>query len=114
MKIYCSHSLKKFYKASNFYRCPSCSSNWYGNDRTPIIIIGYTEPYEVDENYLERIEREDLSKKKFVRCIVCKDLLEKRKHIKCTLKVYWEHFYTNHTEFVQNILIVLKGFKRDK
>lgn len=112
MKVYCSHSIKIFTKASNYNTCRLCLSGWYKNDPTPIIIIGYTDSYGVDENYLENSKKKDLSLKQFVRCKICKDLLEKRKHIFCVIKAWYQRTKKRHQEVFENIFNVVKGFRK--
>jgi len=67
---------------------------WYDNEPVPIILIGYTDQYEVDERYLSRFDAKTLAKKVFVRCEICKDLKEKRAHILCAVKRTWRKFLT--------------------
>lgn len=112
MKIYCSHSLKDFNKASNYNYCRLCTFGWYSNDSVPMVVVGYTEPYEVDKDYLNHLEEKDLSKKKFTRCVICRDLLEKRKHRLCKIKNILEILKRRHKEYVENILNVVRGFRR--
>jgi len=81
-----------FTKSSNYYKCHICLSGWYGNDPIPLIIIGQTDPMDVNPKYMD--EPEDLSKKKFIRCSVCKDLLGKRPHILCKMKLKARKLYT--------------------
>lgn len=85
MKIYCSHSIKRFTKTSNYYNCLLCPAQWYGTDRVPLVIIGFTDPLEVSPDFAQAAPK-DLTKKKFKRCDVCHDLVEKRKHILCRVK----------------------------
>jgi phage FluMu protein Com len=114
MNVYCSHSNKVFTKASNYYKCPLCRFGWYGNDPIPVIIIGQTDPVDVNPKYNDAFVEKDLSKKNWTRCRVCKDLLEKRKHRLCALKVYLKELRKRHDETMENIMIVVRGFKRDK
>lgn len=114
MKIYCSHLNKTITKSSNYIQCHFCGYGWYGTAVTPLVIIGYTDAYEASPNYHDGFVEKDLSKKKFSRCAVCHDLLEKRKHRLCTFKVYLKEFRKRHDEFVENVMIVVRGFKRDK
>jgi len=51
-----------------------------------MIVIGFTDVTEVDPKYFEKLEAKEISNKKFVRCLTCKDVVEKRKHILCTVK----------------------------
>ena len=51
-----------------------------------MIVIGYTDVTEVDPKYFDRIDEEQLINKKFVRCSICKDVIEKRKHFFCQFK----------------------------
>lgn len=114
MKVYCSHLNNTFHKKSNYIVCNLCPARWYTTDPTPMVIIGFTEQYEVDKDYMERWAEKDLSQKVFTRCRVCKDLLGKRKHLLCMFKTSTKSFVVRHREFIQNITIVIKGFKKDQ
>jgi len=114
MKVYCSHLNKTHTKKSNYYHCHFCENGWYAIDPAPLIIIGYTDAYEASPSYIDSFIEKDLSKKNWTRCHVCKDLLAKRKHTICNLKVYFKDVRQQHAEFMVNIMIVLKGFKKDK
>jgi hypothetical protein len=81
MLVYCSHSVKQFTKASNFYRCSLCPATWYGIDKVPLVVIGDTNP----DNISPR-RNVDLSKKRFKRCDWCKDVIEQREHYRCAIK----------------------------
>lgn len=87
---------------------------WYTSDPTPMVVIGYTEPYEVDKDYLDHLEVKDLSKKKFTRCPVCKDLLEKRKHIVCNIRAWWKSIGKRHKETVNRLFNVIIGMRKNK
>lgn len=112
MKVYCSHTVKVFHKSSNFYQCRLCPAHWYVGQDIPIVVVGFTDAYEVDSDYMTRHAEKDLTKKSFKRCNICKDLLEKRKHNLCHFKVWLKELGKRHIEYVANITIVLKGFKR--
>lgn len=114
MKVYCSHLNKSFTKSSNYYRCNFCGFGWYKIDSIPLIVIGYTEYLEANPNYHEEHEEKDLTKKNWNRCVYCKDLLEKRKHRLCNLKAHLKDVKKQHAEFTENILIVLRGFRKDR
>lgn len=114
MKIYCSHLNKTFTKSSNYYQCHFCGYGWYGNIPAPLVIIGFTDAYEASPNYASQFDQKDLSKKQFKRCLICRDLLEKRKHRLCAFKVQFKEFRKRHDEFVENIMIVIRGFKPGK
>lgn len=112
MIVYCSHSRKNIYPSSNFIKCSLCMASWYTNDPTPMVIVGYTEPYEVDKDYLEHLEPKDLTQKKFNRCNICKDLLEKRRHRICQIKSWWKQITKRHIETISRISKVIKGCKK--
>jgi hypothetical protein len=114
MKVYCSHLSKTFTKASNYYHCNFCGNGWYGINPAPLVIVGFTDAYEASPSYMDSFVEKDLSKKNWTRCPYCKDLLEKRKHVLCNLKDYFRDARKQHAEFVVNIMIVLRGFKKDK
>ncbi len=114
MKVYCAHAQKVFARASNYYKCGTCLFGWYSNEPIPLVIIGETDPIDVNPKYFEEHEVKDLSKKKFTRCRICKDLLEKRKHYICQFKDYFKDARAQHADFVKNIMIVIRGFKSDK
>ncbi len=114
MKVYCSHYDKVFTKGSNYYHCQSCRQGWYSFQPAPLVVIGFTDAYEASPNYHDQFVEKDLSQKKFKRCAICKDLLEKRKHLLCMVKVNFKEFRKRHDEFIGNIMIVIRGFKRDK
>jgi hypothetical protein len=114
VKVYCSHSIKDFNKASNYSACKLCLQGWYGIDPIPVVVVGYTEPYEVDENYMDRFKEKDLSAKKFTRCLICKDLLEKRKHITCNIQAWWRSVGKRHKETINRMLSVVIGLRKDK
>lgn len=90
MKVYCIHRQAVYSKTSNFYECRYCNSSWYGFQPTPLVAIGSTDPYEASPDYAKNFEEKDLSKKKFVQCNICKDLVEKRKHLICGVKLWWK------------------------
>jgi hypothetical protein len=110
MKIYCSHVDKIIHKKSNYVQCRLCLQGWYTVGPTPIVVIGYTDPMEVDSHYLDHLETNDLSKKKFMRCGVCHDLVEKRKHIKCAILVCMKIVAQRHLDTLERIRVVLRGF----
>lgn len=85
MKIYCTHSIKVYTKKSNYYQCSLCPAGWYGSDSVPLVVIGDSDPLNIDKRYGQNKEK-DLSTKKFRRCDICRDLIEKRKHIICEFK----------------------------
>lgn len=114
MNVYCSHFDKVFTKSSNYYHCPSCRRGWYSNEPAPLMVIGFTDAYEASPNYGEQFEKKDLTKKNFKRCKYCKDLLEKRKHRICIIKDKLEIYKQRHNEIIERIMVVLRGFKRDK
>lgn len=93
MRIYCSHTLKTFTKSSNYYQCHLCFSGWYGVDATPLVIIGQTDPGEVNPKYLDNLVPRDLSLRKFTRCVICKDLLGKREHVWCNIQLKVKMLY---------------------
>jgi hypothetical protein len=78
------------------------------------MVIGFTDAYEASPNYTDQFEKKDLSKKNFKRCKYCRDLLEKRKHRLCILKAHLEVYRKRHNEFVAQVMVVIRGFKRDK
>src|SRR5258706_12921795 len=92
MRIYCAHAFKTFTKTSNYYKCHICMQGWYTTDATPLVVIGQTDPGDVNPKYLDNIAPPDLSLKKFIRCIICKDLLGKRQHILCNIKLQFKKF----------------------
>lgn len=114
MKVYCAHAQKVFSRASNYYKCGTCLFGWYSNEPIPLVIIGETDPIDVNPRYFEEHEVKDLSKKNFKRCKYCKDLLEKRKHTLCNIKAQLEMYRKRHNEFITQVMVVIKGFKRDK
>lgn len=114
MKIYCSHLNKTFTKSSNYYHCHFCGYGWYTQDAIPLVVIGYTDAYEASPNYHDAFIEKDLSKKKFKRCAVCRDLLEKRKHTLCAFKAGFKEWRKRHNEIMNNVMIVLRGFRKDK
>jgi len=113
MRIYCAHTYKMFTKSSNYYKCHICLSGWYGNEPIPLIVIGQTDPIDVNPKYMDEFEAKDLSKKKFKRCDICKDLLEKRKHRLCDFKRYLKVLKVRHDEFIATLKKVVVGFKDD-
>jgi hypothetical protein len=92
VKIYCSHSNKVFNRASNFYQCNICTLGWYASDITPMVILGCTDMTEVDPEYYDKLEAKALLNKKFIRCPICKDTIEKRRHLLCQLKQVLKKF----------------------
>jgi len=114
MNIYCSHFDKVLTKGSNYFHCPSCRRGWYGTEPAPLVVIGFTDAYEASPNYADQFEKKDLSKKTFKRCKYCKDLLEKRRHTLCNFKAQFEVYRKRHNEFVAQVMVVIRGFKRDK
>ncbi len=114
MKIYCSHLNKVFTKTSNYYKCQFCGYGWYGNDSIPLVVIGQTDPLDVNPKYNDKFVEKDLSKKNWTRCRVCKDLLEKRKHRLCAVKIYLKELRKRHIETMKNFMVVVQGFKRGK
>lgn len=93
MKVYCLHKDTTFTKSSNFYQCHFCNAYWYGFQPTPLVAIGSTDPYEASPDYAKNFEPKDLSKKKFVQCNICKDLVEKRKHVLCSIKLWFKTLF---------------------
>lgn len=114
MKIYCSHLNKILIKSSNYYKCSFCGFGWYVKDPIPLVVIGQTDPVDVNPQYYDSFVEKDLSKKNWVRCSFCKDLLEKRKHRICIFKAYLKELHKRHDEVVENIMIVIRGFRKDK
>ena len=114
MEIYCSHFDKVYTKSSNYYHCPSCRQGWYVVQPAPLVVIGYSDPYEASPDYMEQFKEKDLSQKQFKRCPFCKDLLEKRKHTLCIIRSYFQAVRKRHNEFVIQIKKTLKGFKSRK
>ena len=96
MKVYCVHRNAVFSKMSNFYQCHHCNVGWYGFQPTPLIVIGSTDPYEASPDYAKEFEPKDLSKRKFVQCGVCKDLIGKRKHAVCIVRLWFKTLYNKH------------------
>lgn len=92
MKVYCVHKEVSHSKTSNHYQCHFCKKSWYGWQPAPLVVIGSTDPYEASPDYAKQFEPKDLSKKKFIQCNICKDLVEKRKHIICAVKFWWRKF----------------------
>lgn len=114
MTVYCSHTKKTFTKSSNYYLCHFCGFGWYGFEPIPLVVIGYTDPYEASPNHQDSFIEKDLSKKNWSRCTICKDLLEKRKHRICTLKLYLKGFRKRHQEILTNIMIVIRSFRKNR
>jgi len=113
MTVYCSHLNKTFTKGSNYYHCHFCGYGWYGTNPIPLVVIGQTDPIDVNPNYLDAIHGKDLTKKKFNRCPVCRDLLEKRKHRLCNVKSNFKILKVRHAEFIETVIKVVKGFRKD-
>jgi len=81
MKVYCTHTLAKYFKASNFYRCPLCTQQWYGTDDAPLVVIGETDSYKVGPDGVP------LPKKRMKRCSWCKDVIQDR-HWLCEVRIF--------------------------
>lgn len=81
MRVYCIHVLVAYSKASNFYTCPICRQGWYGTDAAPLVVIGDTDLHQVGP------EAKPLPKKKYKRCLWCKDTIQDR-HWKCELHIF--------------------------
>lgn len=90
MKVYCAHSKPFVSKSGKYNTCKNCSFGWYDGETIPLVVIGDTDPYVASPNYAQQFEQKDLSKKQFVQCGVCKDLIEKRKHLLCQFKLWWK------------------------
>lgn len=96
MKVYCAHIDKSSNSMGRYFQCKLCGRGWYINDTVPLVVIGTTDAYEASPNYAKQFEPKDLSKKKFVQCGVCKDLVEKRKHVICSIKLWCVTFFRKH------------------
>lgn len=107
MKVYCSHSQKVNTKTSNYNQCKLCLFGWYDNDPVPMVVVGYTEPVEVDERYTSRFDEKSLAKKIFVRCEICKDLKGKRIHMLCFIKRKWKVLLTQNENGRRPRLVIL-------
>src|SRR5258708_38809460 len=94
MRIYCSHSQKTHSKTSNYNQCKLCLFGWYDIEPIPMVVVGYTDPLEVDERYTSRFDGSKLAKTKFIRCVICKDLEGKRWHVLCAIKRKWRKILT--------------------
>ena len=110
MRIYCAHTYKMFTKSSNYYKCHICLNDWYGNDPIPLVIIGQTDPCDVNPKYMDEPNIPDLSKKTFIRCTICKDLLGKRPHPLCFVKLKWRKLCTQDANGRRPYLVVLGIF----
>lgn len=97
MKVYCAHADKTNKFASNYIQCNFCGSGWYANDIVPLVVIGDTDPYVASPNYAKQFEEKDLSKKQFVQCGMCKDLIEKRRHTWCEFRLWWKKLFKKVT-----------------
>lgn len=90
MKVYCTHGKPFLSKSGKYNTCRQCGFSWYDRDVIPLVVIGTTDPYEASPNYAKQFEEKDLSKKQFVQCHICKDLVEKRKHTWCEYKLWFK------------------------
>jgi hypothetical protein len=113
MKVYCAHNQRSFSRSSNYYKCGVCSAGWYSNEPIPLVLLGQTDPVDVNPKYMDEFEAKDLSKKIFTRCEICKDLLEKRKHRLCSVKSYVNRLKLRHAELAARLKKVVAGFGAD-
>lgn len=43
MEIYCAHPTAQPYGHGGYLVCGLCSKEWYADDPSPLVVIGYTE-----------------------------------------------------------------------